>query len=307
VHCKETWFAQVPEMAEAAAAAPASASPSMWTEEQPPPTNGWGAREGTLPGTASARPVDRFAADTGEVEFALPPELQDMPDGDAPPIAPETEEPAADLAPEANPEADANAPDAMSDDEAHVPAAEHDELDYHEIRRRRGARKPVKQSKAFFTKPRAIAVLAVILFALVVMRDHVARAMPQTASLYAHLGLPVNLRGLAFEAVRASVEQQDGVSVLVIEGAVRNVARESVEVPRLRFAMRNSAGAEVYSWTSVPERPVLPPGEAQSFRTRLASPPADSKDVYVRFFQRRDIVAASQHRNEDGSHSARGR
>jgi hypothetical protein len=36
---------------------------------------------------------------------------------------------------------------------------------------------------------------------------------------------------------------------------------------------------------------LLPPGEAVSFRTQLASPPPDAHDVLLRFVDHRDIVA----------------
>jgi hypothetical protein len=36
---------------------------------------------------------------------------------------------------------------------------------------------------------------------------------------------------------------------------------------------------------------VLGPFESLPFRTRLASPPADGRDIQVRFFTRRDAVA----------------
>jgi predicted Zn finger-like uncharacterized protein len=133
-------------------------------------------------------------------------------------------------------------------------------------------------------------ILAAILIGLVIWRGDVVRVMPQTASLYAHLGLPVNLRGLAIEDVRVSKETQDGITVLVVEGRVVNVSRMLLEVPRLRLAMRNAAGAEIYSWTSLPSRPILGPGDLQPFRSRLASPPGDGKDVLVRFFNRRDAM-----------------
>ena len=54
-------------------------------------------------------------------------------------------------------------------------------------------------------------------------------------------------------------------------------------MPHLRFAVRNAAHQEVYSWTAAPPRATLPPGEAVSFHTRLASPPPDARDVLVRF------------------------
>jgi predicted Zn finger-like uncharacterized protein len=292
VHCKEIWLAQPPQLADAAAGTPA---PSMWQDGQQA-GSGWATRETHLPGTSAARPHDRFAASGDEVEFALPSDMQQI--DEAPPIVPEPTDDLPAAVPEPEPEpapADAGS------------AGELDEPDYYEVRRRRAARKSTKHRAPIVTKPRLIAALAGIMIALVFERENVTRMMPQTASLYARMGLPINLRGLAFDPIKAGLEQQDGVSVLVIEGTIRNVTREPVEVPRLRFAMRNAAGAEIYSWTSLPERAVLPPGEMQAFRTRLASPPADSRHVYVRFFQRRDIVATSQPRTEDGTHSTRGR
>jgi hypothetical protein len=78
----------------------------------------------------------------------------------------------------------------------------------------------------------------------------------------------------------------------VVEGNIFNAARKPENVPRLKFVVRNAARQEIYSWTAVPSRTALPPGEAVSFRTRLASPPADARDVLVRFVTRRDIMGA---------------
>ena len=67
-----------------------------------------------------------------------------------------------------------------------------------------------------------------------------------------------------------------------------------VDVPRMRFALRNAAGAEVYSWTAQPSQPVLEPG-ATPCRSAAGSPrrpPMDS-DLQVRFFTRRDAVAGA--------------
>src|SRR5262245_5737900 len=139
--------------------------------------------------------------------------------------------------------------------------------------------------------PATIAALALALAGVIIWRAHVVRAVPQTASLFSAIGLPVNLRGLVFENVRTTGELHDGAPVLIIEGTIANVAGQAVEVPRLRFAMRNRAGHEVYAWTSVTGRSILGPGETAAFRTRLASPPADGRDVIVRFYNRRDFLA----------------
>lgn len=168
------------------------------------------------------------------------------------------------------------------------------EPDYFEIRRQRQARaRKKKQPGPWVTLPRAIAAMAALIAGLVLMRADVVRLLPQTASLYGALGFNINLRGLVFENVKSAMDVQDGVPVLMIEGTIRNVTRETREVPRLRFSMRNGAGADIYSWTAVAERTQLKANENFAFRSRLASPPAESKGVFVRFVQRRDFVTAS--------------
>jgi len=105
---------------------------------------------------------------------------------------------------------------------------------------------------------------------------------------------PGYLRGLAFVDVASATETHDGVPVLVVEGTIVSTKERAAEVPRLRFSIRNQNGQEVYAWTALPSRSVLAPGETLSFRSRLASPPAEGHDVLVRFFNRRDRVAGVQ-------------
>jgi predicted Zn finger-like uncharacterized protein len=142
--------------------------------------------------------------------------------------------------------------------------------------------------------PTAILALVALNAALIGWRAEVVRFLPQTASLYAAIGLPVNLRGLAFAEVASATETHDGVPVLVVEGTIVNAKDRAAEVPRLRFSVRNQQGQEVYAWTALPSRSVLAPGETLPFRSRLASPPPEAHDVLVRFFNRRDRVAGIQ-------------
>jgi hypothetical protein len=139
--------------------------------------------------------------------------------------------------------------------------------------------------------PVAIAALAVMCAALIGWRKDIVRHAPQLASFYNAIRLPVNLRGLEFAEVKIGNEIHDGVPVLVIEGLIVSTVSTPVDVPRLRFALRSTTGAEVYSWTAQPSQPVLGPFETLPFRSRLASPPADGSDIQVRFFTRRDAVA----------------
>lgn len=140
----------------------------------------------------------------------------------------------------------------------------------------------------------AVLGLALIDILLVGWRSDIVRALPQTASFYSALRLPVNLRNLTFDDVITSMEQHEGVPILVVEGNVVNTTRKAEDVPRLKFVVRNAARQEIYAWTAVPARASLAAGETLGFRTRLASPPATAHDLVVRFVNRRDVVAGSR-------------
>jgi predicted Zn finger-like uncharacterized protein len=160
-------------------------------------------------------------------------------------------------------------------------------------RERQAAGKSKRRRRSWPGLPTIILVLAAVVAALVNWRATVVSFVPQTAGLFSSIGLPVNLRGLSLDDVNTSTETHDGVTVLVVEGTIANLTRQPLEVPRLRFAVRNAAGYEVYAWTALPGQPILAPGDRAPFRSRLASPPADAQDIIVRFFNRRDVAAAA--------------
>jgi predicted Zn finger-like uncharacterized protein len=139
----------------------------------------------------------------------------------------------------------------------------------------------------------AILALALIDAILIGWRSDFVRALPQTASFYAMLGLPVNLRSLVFDGINTTTEQHEGVPILVVEGNVVNASSRPVDVPHLKFIVRNAAHQEIYAWTAVAARTFLPGREAVAFRTRLASPPVEGRDVVVRFVNRHDVAAAT--------------
>jgi hypothetical protein len=147
--------------------------------------------------------------------------------------------------------------------------------------------------RRLFSLPVLIVVMLAALLSALNWRATVVRHFPQTASLYAAIGLPVNLHGLFFQDVKSRNEFEDGTSVLVLEGTIVNLTTRTLEVPRLRFALRNAAGQGVYAWTAQPTKSTLGSGNGLPFRARLASPPADGRDVIVRFLNRRDVAAGS--------------
>lgn len=130
--------------------------------------------------------------------------------------------------------------------------------------------------------------MAALILALMIWRVDVVRLLPQTAAFYKIAGLNVNLRALAFKDVKVVTETANGKPVLVIEGVIIGESRKPVKLPRLRFIVRDAQGTEIYAWNAVLEQPVLNPGEKAWFRSKLASPPADARQIDVRFFSKRD-------------------
>ena len=149
---------------------------------------------------------------------------------------------------------------------------------------------PLARHRLPFGLPIACAAMGALAMSLVVWRADVVRLMPQTAAFFKAIGLGVNLRGLAFEDVRISTELVDNKPVLIIEGNIIDVAKKPIEIPRLRFLVRDSSGTEIYAWNAVLEQPALKPGEKAWFKSRLASPPPEGREIAVRFFNKRDIA-----------------
>jgi predicted Zn finger-like uncharacterized protein len=138
--------------------------------------------------------------------------------------------------------------------------------------------------------PAICAAMGATAVALLIWRVEVVRLLPQTAAFYRLAGLDVNLRGLRFRDVKVTSETVEGKPVLVIEGFITGETGKPIELPRLRFSVRDAQGAEIYAWNSVIEQPVLKPGEKASFKSRLASPPPEGRNIDVRFFSKRDLA-----------------
>lgn len=222
---------------------------------------------------------------------------------DAPPLADDPEQPPSNAAPADGPIQQSQELISLADAPALVPVQEeaialrpaymgHVEPEAPRAKPRRAASVGRRWPRPKLST--AILALLAINTALIAWRAEMVRWAPQTAALYAAIGLPVNIRGLTFADITTEHATHDGVPVLVVEGTIVSATARAVEVPRLRFALRNDNGVEIYSWTAMPTRSVLGPGESVSFRSRLASPPPEGHSVAVRFFNRRDQVAGIQ-------------
>ncbi len=154
-------------------------------------------------------------------------------------------------------------------------------------------RPPPAASKSRFERWPAISIAASVclLLALTAMRERVVRIAPQMAKLYAAVGMNVNLRGLNLDNVATKLFTEGDAKLLIVAGDVTNPTGHPIALPPLRFALRNDKGLEVYSWTARLDQPELGPGEVLPFKRRLAAPPADGKDVQVRFLSGTDLAS----------------
>jgi predicted Zn finger-like uncharacterized protein len=141
--------------------------------------------------------------------------------------------------------------------------------------------------------PTTVAAMGALVVALLVWRADVVRLLPQTAGFYKLAGLSVNLRGVSFKDVKVSTETVEGKPVLVIEGAIVGATKKPIELPRLRFSVRDAQGSEIYAWNTVLDQSTLQPGERAPCKSRLASPPAEGKSIDIRFFNKHDVAGGS--------------
>jgi predicted Zn finger-like uncharacterized protein len=276
--CRTVWFAtntdalsEIAESHRAEMAQFATASGDAGPESWPQPDDG----------AAAFQPI--AAPDPADIGFVP----------DAPPIA------TADSAmSEAAPRGDADGPlidsPALAPIEHEAEAAPREDIETVAARRAAELARKNRFGWPLAGLPTLILGLILIDLGLFAWRAEIVRAAPQTAPLYAALGLPVNLRGLLIADVTTDTLTSEGVQVLVVQGRIASAAKRTIEVPRLRFAVRNASGNEIYSWTTLPSRTLLGPGETFAFQSRLAAPPPETRDVLVRFFNRHDLGVGIQ-------------
>ena len=109
-----------------------------------------------------------------------------------------------------------------------------------------------------------IAMVAAIGWATINFRDTIASLWPQSASLYAVLGVPVNVRGLTLTGVSYKQDVEDGQPVLSVTGKINNVTDREMSVPEMRVVLYDDAQKhELYHWTFDVGVPTLKPGAAR--------------------------------------------
>ncbi|PPQ40305.1 Protein of unknown function [Rhodoblastus acidophilus] len=119
--------------------------------------------------------------------------------------------------------------------------------------------------------------------ALIAGRVAIVKLLPAAAPVYAALGMKVNLRQMDLLGVTAKLVEEDGRKILLVQGQIKNIDASPRTPPRMRLAVEDGQGREIYFWTAAPPKSRLNPGENAYFRARLAAPPEEGAEVRVRF------------------------
>ncbi|GAA0245185.1 hypothetical protein LNAOJCKE_0680 [Methylorubrum aminovorans] len=148
-----------------------------------------------------------------------------------------------------------------------------------------GRRGKPKKARRLSPALAACLVLAAALPLVLLGRATVVRAMPQTAGLFARVGLPVNLRGIDLSDVAAFQVPAEGSNParLIVEGDLVSVGRERVDVPPIEVEVRDAEGQPLYRWSVPGPRSALEPGERARFKASLSAPPEKGRQIEVRF------------------------
>lgn len=130
----------------------------------------------------------------------------------------------------------------------------------------------------------ALILLAVTIgWAAVQYRQTIVELWPGLAPLYELVGLPVQSEGITLADIAYQHEVEDGQPVLSVSGKVVNVSNRELPVPIIRVMLSDQDQQEIYHWLFNAGVQTLKPGAESPFVTRLSSPPAEARNLNIRF------------------------
>ena len=107
------------------------------------------------------------------------------------------------------------------------------------------------------------------------MRQDIVEIWPPAALLFETVGLSVDAlgAGLQLQHVRSEKRVEDGITVLVIEGAGGQCLRPRTAVPPLRAVSLGPDKTPLGDWTFTASHETLLPGEIATFVSQMRNPP----------------------------------
>jgi predicted Zn finger-like uncharacterized protein len=131
-----------------------------------------------------------------------------------------------------------------------------------------------------------LGVMAIVLaagWAALIYRPLLTQYWPQSASLYATIGMKPDIAALKFATVNYRSAQEDGQPVLTVTGTLVNDSTKEMSVPPIRVALIDAGMHELYRWTFSPAALTLAPGQSTHFSTRISSPPTNARHLELHF------------------------
>jgi len=128
-----------------------------------------------------------------------------------------------------------------------------------------------------------VAMLCLIGSAGFRFRQEIATLWPQSSSMFATFGVPVNAHGIAINDWSYRRETENGQPVMVVTGRLVNTSAHELPLPPVRVTLTDDDQRELYHWTFNPPLPTLRPGQSIGFSTRLTSPPLGARHLQLRF------------------------
>ena len=125
------------------------------------------------------------------------------------------------------------------------------------------------------------ACLMLTLGAAFIFRVDVVEIWPRSAGAYAAVGLDINPTGLEVRGLEASISEEEGTPVLIVEGEVQNVTGRSRESVSLLAQVLDDTGQVLAEWSLFLESPSLEPGTGERFRTSFPAPPEAGSRVEI--------------------------
>lgn len=133
-----------------------------------------------------------------------------------------------------------------------------------------------------------VVFVAGIVGGVVLFREPLVAFWPPASKLYEIVKLPeeppppeefaLDIGNVTFERAR-----EGGQPVLLVGGEISNTSEVAQEVPRLRVALSDEAGEEIFHWTVTLAASELAAGQQVPFNTRLPNPPANARSLAVTF------------------------
>ncbi len=133
-----------------------------------------------------------------------------------------------------------------------------------------------------------VVFVAGIVGGVVMFREPLVAFWPPASQLYEIVKLPeeppppeefaLDIGNVTFERAR-----EGGQPVLLVGGEISNTSEIAQEVPRLRVALSDEAGEEIFHWTVTLAASELAAGQQVPFNTRLPNPPANARSLAVTF------------------------